>query len=82
MESRQTEILDILQEECAEVIQIASKCKRFGLENNHERLTAEVGDLYCMLMILKNAGIVNWDDVEVASKNKEDKLKIWSKIYE
>ena len=82
MYNKQTEILDILQEECGEVIQIASKIKRFGLESNQERLTEELGDLYCMMALLESHRMVNWDKVLEASKRKEEKLKIWSKIYE
>ena len=46
------EILDILQEECAEVIQAISKCRRFGIENvykdggtQREHLVQELGDV-------------------------------------
>ena len=34
MNNSQTEILNILQEECAEVIQAVSKIRRFGEESN------------------------------------------------
>jgi NTP pyrophosphatase (non-canonical NTP hydrolase) len=34
MNSQQQEILDILQEEAAEVIQAISKVRRFGIQNN------------------------------------------------
>ena len=45
-----TELLTILQEECAEVIQEASKIKRFGqTSENTDRLAKEVGDLVCMI---------------------------------
>jgi len=51
------EILDILQEECAEVIHAISKCRRFGLDetksstesSNRQRLTEEVMDVLAML---------------------------------
>ncbi len=33
MDPKQKEALDILQEECAEVIQAVSKISRFGLDN-------------------------------------------------
>ena len=33
MTDKVNEILDILQEECAEVIQSVSKCRRFGLDS-------------------------------------------------
>lgn len=82
MYNKVEEALDILQEECAEVIQIVSKIKRFGMKNNQERLVQEIGDLYCMMQIIEDLDVVKWEDVLVAAKNKEDKLKVWSKLYE
>lgn len=82
MYSKTEEALDILQEECAEVIQVVSKIKRFGMKSNQERLVQEIGDLYCMMQIIESLDIVKWEDVLVAAKNKEDKLKVWSKLYE
>ena len=86
----QTEILDILQEECAEVIQMVSKCRRFGIddihlksgESNRSRLTEEVGDLMCMIQLMQEAGIVDISEVMFAAGKKRVKLKEWSKIYE
>lgn len=50
------DLLDCLVEECAEVIQAAQKCKRFGWDrvypgygSNMEILSSEVGDLYAIL---------------------------------
>lgn len=82
MYNKTEEALDILQEECAEVIQVVSKIKRFGMKSNQERLVQEIGDLYCMMQIIESLDIVKWEDVLVAAKNKEDKLKVWSKLYE
>lgn len=76
------EALDILQEECAEVIQAASKCKRFGMKSNKDSLTQEIGDLYCLIQVIQDLEIIDWEDVLAAAKAKEDKLKIWSKLYE
>jgi NTP pyrophosphatase (non-canonical NTP hydrolase) len=86
----QKEILDILQEECAEVIQMVSKCRRFGIddihiksgESNRSRLTEEVGDLMCMIQLMQEAGIVDIVEVMFAAGKKREKLKQWSKIYE
>ena len=86
----QTEILDILQEECAEVIQMVSKCRRFGIddthlksgESNRERLTEEIGDVMCMIQLMQEAGIVDIAEVMFAAGKKRVKLKEWSKVYE
>ena len=82
--------MNILQEECAEVIQAVSKCRRFGIDevhlklgkSNRENLTEEVGDLLCMIDLLIKFGIVDDTEVYVARTAKEAKLKKWSNIYE
>jgi NTP pyrophosphatase (non-canonical NTP hydrolase) len=84
------EALDILQEECAEVIQAVSKIRRFGLDNakpgkdktNREHLENEIGDLYAMIDILQELDIVSWTGIEQAAEAKREKLKIWSTIFE
>ena len=83
------ELLVILQEECAEVIQSASKCRRFGIDNMYtkgsgtqrENLTKELGDLQCMIDLCIERGIVEKADVDAAVLNKQEKLKIYSRIY-
>jgi NTP pyrophosphatase (non-canonical NTP hydrolase) len=84
------EIYDILIEECAEVIQVVSKVKRFGIdseigvfdETNRDRLEQEIGDLLTMIDLLFVKGIINEENILKAQQRKIDKLKIWSKIYE
>lgn len=85
-----TEILDILQEECAEVIQNISKCRRFGLDNQYlngtgtqrENLVKEIGDVVAMIDLLKDHGVVTELELTIAKQNKFNKLRKWSKIYE
>jgi NTP pyrophosphatase (non-canonical NTP hydrolase) len=89
MDTRTKEVMDILQEECAEVIQAVSKISRFGLDNvkpgkpktNREHLEEELGDLYAMINILQEMDIVSWNNIETASNAKIEKLKKWSNIY-
>jgi NTP pyrophosphatase (non-canonical NTP hydrolase) len=90
MPDKVTEILDILQEECAEVIQNVSKCRRFGLDNvylngtgtQRENLVKEIGDVVAMIDLLKEHGVVTDAEIEVAKQNKFNKLRKWSNIYE
>lgn len=89
MNDKQREILVIAQEECAEVIQEISKIFRFGINEMHkdgilhqEKLESEVGDLLCMINLLTTHGLVRPEQVTAAVKNKESKLKQWSKIYD
>jgi len=89
MNSQTKEAMDILQEECAEVIQAVSKISRFGLDNlkpgkpktNREHLEEELGDLYAMIEILQELDVVSWTNIELAAGAKREKLKIWSNIF-
>lgn len=84
------EIMGILQEECAEVIQAVSKINRFGLTNakpgkaktNQEHLEEELGDLIGMINLLCDAGLVDDFSIQRAAIAKLEKLKQWSNIYE
>lgn len=75
---REMEYLSILQEECAEVIQIISKIRRFGINSfhpedpnrlsNRERLVAELGDVKALVDLIKEADELNplFNSVEVS----------------
>jgi len=88
MNSDVKEVMDILQEECAEVIQAVSKISRFGIDNfkpgkpktNREHLEEELGDMLAMICILEKMGVINQDALEIATKAKIEKLKKWSTI--
>ena len=88
MNSDVKEVMDILQEECAEVIQAVSKISRFGIDNfkpgkpktNREHLEEELGDMIAMICILEKMGVINQDALEIATKAKIQKLKKWSTI--
>ena len=90
MNKTTSEVMDILQEECAEVIQAVSKIRRFGIDNakpgkpktNREHLEEELGDLYAMIDILQELDIVSWTNIEKAAEAKREKLKTWSTIFE
>lgn len=85
---KHSEIMDVTQEECAEVIQAISKIRRFGLESEHngvtnkEHLEEEVGDLMCMLNLLDEFGLVDWTRVSLYAQNKRRKLQKWTTIFE
>jgi len=87
--SKQQEIMDILQEECGELITAISKIRRFGLFNTYkdvgtqqEHLTQEAGDVMLMIQLLVEHGVLNKEELEAAKERKATKLKVWSKIYE
>lgn len=80
---RERELLEILQEECAEVIQAASKLLRFGVgntnpttgERNDRALGLEVGDLNNMIRRVILAEIVNPLDVGDGDRRKDERLE-------
>jgi NTP pyrophosphatase (non-canonical NTP hydrolase) len=89
MNERVQEILDILQEECAEVIVEVSKCRRFGIDSQHyktnvphrEMLEQEIGDVLAMIKLLVDNGVISADGVEAAAERKIEKLHKWSNIF-
>ena len=83
------EILNILQEECAEVIQAASKIKRFGILNrkegdelnNLQNLELELGDVLCLVDILLKSDIgLSEQGITSAKLAKSERLKLWSNL--
>jgi NTP pyrophosphatase (non-canonical NTP hydrolase) len=89
MNERVQEILDILQEECAEVIVEVSKCRRFGLDSVHYKtgelhqamLEQELGDVLAMIRLLIEQGVVSVEALEAAGERKLEKLRKWSTIF-
>jgi NTP pyrophosphatase (non-canonical NTP hydrolase) len=90
MDNKVHEVMNILSEECAEVIQAISKCHRFGLDNfkpgkpltNAQHLEGEIGDLLAIVDLLKSNNIVTQQGLDIAKAAKIEKLKKWSNIYE
>ena len=87
--SKIPEILDILQEECAEVIQAISKVRRFGMENTYkdggtqrEHLIQELGDVTLLIELLHAHQLFTDKELIEAQRRKANKLVKWSKIYE
>jgi NTP pyrophosphatase (non-canonical NTP hydrolase) len=90
MDIKTQEILCILQEECAEVIQAVSKINRFGADSmndhmgvsNREALVKEIGDVIAMIYCISNiSDFVTEDELIEASDAKLEKLKQWSNIF-
>ena len=88
MNEKQREILVITQEECAEVIQEISKIFRFGIDAKHkdglvhkQKLESEIGDLLCMICLMFEHDLIEFDEVTEAVYAKIKKLKVWSDIY-
>lgn len=82
--TRNEEILTILQEECAEVIQAISKVRRFGYVDNVGELKKELCDLQCMINLMEEFNVISYETGERFDQiqEKRQKLKKFSKIFE
>lgn len=82
--NRNEEIMTILQEECAEVIQAVSKVRRFGMMENHGNLVVELCDLQTMLDLMYEYEVVHCSYEQRLNNifQKREKLKKFSKIFE
>lgn len=89
-ESKVDEALCILQEECAELIQVISKIRRFGMDTevctnpgktNKDLLIEEAGDVQTLLNYLISNDILSPNDIVDRMDAKEAKLKIYSNLF-
>lgn len=89
MTDKTQEALDLIQEECAEVIVEASKIRRFGLNTKHykkdlthlEMLETEIGDVLALVDILVDQGVLDRSRLDIAIEKKKIKLQQWSNLY-
>jgi NTP pyrophosphatase (non-canonical NTP hydrolase) len=83
---RETDLLGLLQEECAEVIQAASKTRRFGFESvnpwlapndqktNRTLLTDEIGDVLALVQLLVENQNIRQEEIDLRILWKRAKL--------
>ena len=84
------ECLTVLQEECAEVVQIISKIRRFGAESwrpddekkftNVELLEFEIGDVLTMIDFLLEEGFIREHSIQNAKLKKRIKFAKYRKF--
>lgn len=80
-----SQVMSVLQEECAEVIQAVSKINRFGLDNewngvtNKQSLITEIGDVLAIIIVLMEETDINISraDIDAAIEKKINKLKVF-----
>ena len=83
----QDECLEILSEECGEVVQEKSKIFRFGCneeswhhpgKTHAECLEQELGDLLAMIELVQQSGIgISLEGLEAAKQRKLNKVLNW-----
>lgn len=90
MNDQDREALDILQEECAEVIQAASKIKRWGpdsnncganLQTNLDALAVELGDVLAMIDIVRDRFGIGPEFLQACKDRKREKLTEYSSLF-
>jgi hypothetical protein len=77
------EVLNNLIEECAEIIQRATKMLRFGVHevqpgqplSNRIRLSDEIGDFQAVLQLAEKANLVDVPAIEAGRQRKHYRLK-------
>lgn len=82
--NKRQEMLVITMEECAELSQACSKLIRFEddqSEQDIKNLQDEIGDVMCMIDIMKHSGLVSEEQIEERKKVKKDKLMKWSLLF-
>ena len=82
--NKRQEMLVITMEECAELSQACSKLIRFEddrTEHDISNLQDEIGDVMCMIDIMKHSGLVSEEQIEERKKVKKEKLMKWSLLF-
>jgi len=82
--NKKQELLTITMEECGELIQACSKLIRFEKDecpNDMSNLQDEIGDLMCMIELLKRDGLVTEEQIKDRMFLKEQKLMKWSSLF-
>ena len=82
--NKRQEMLVITMEECAELSQACSKLIRFQddqSEQDIKNLQDEIGDVMCMIDIMKHSGLVSEEQIEERKLVKKDKLMKWSLLF-
>ena len=79
----QLQLMSITAEECAELTQVCMKAVRFGLdEQQRARLVEELGDVQCMINLMKEHNILTDNDLSASIDVKYNKLKTWSNLID
>ena len=81
MKTKLEELMIITMEECGELIQACSKKLR-GKKNVNQSLLEEIGDVQCMIDLIRQYDLVSLEEINNRIDIKEKKLKHWSNLLE
>lgn len=82
------ELMVITMEEAGELTQVCSKIIRMFEDFDKvsveykDKLTEEVGDVYCMIELMLDYGIIEEEAIYKRSGVKREKLKQWSNLID
>ena len=82
------QLMIITAEECGELTQRCSKIIRKYKDFNEiqddqrNKLLEEAGDVYCMIDLMTEHGVLDWKHIYARSSAKKDKLKTWSDLID
>ena len=74
-----SELMVITMEECGELIQACSKAVRCN-DYHNDSLKEEVGDVMCMIELIKSNGLITQREIDNQIQTKRMKLMKWSKL--
>ena len=81
------QLMAITAEECGELTQVCMKVMRkydtvAGIESDKYRakLVEEAGDVLCMLELIAEHGVFDWQELYNRADVKREKLKKWSTL--
>tara|TARA_A200000159_G_scaffold157083_1_gene172740 strand:- start:2185 stop:2475 length:291 start_codon:yes stop_codon:yes gene_type:complete len=86
------ELMTITMEECGELTQVCSKMmrkfdnideitsKKLNAKTQRNKIIEEAGDVLCMLELLVENGLVEWEELEDRVQVKRNKLEKWSSL--
>ena len=74
-----SELMVITMEECGELIQACSKAIRCD-DYNNDSLKEEIGDVMCMIELIKSNGLITQREIDNQIQIKRMKLMKWSKL--
>ena len=83
------QLMAITAEECGELTQVCMKIMRKydnikDMENDkyRELLVEELGDVWCMIQLMIEHGVVTKKEIKDCAEVKREKLKRWSTLVE
>lgn len=82
------QLMIITAEECGELTQRCSKIirkyKEFDEieEDQRVKLVEEAGDVLCMLELMVENNVTNWEELKKRVSVKRNKLKLWSNLIQ